>query len=215
VSGAAEREARIGEVVAAVVAQALADRGATRVALLDDGSPEATLAARLLEGRLTPGALVRVASPPPALEPVLHRSGTKAGGEELLHELRRLHSRLLPDAVAASATSKTALLLGGELPPEPLLPLGDLFASEVRSLAGGWSAPAGVRALAEEAGGIERLDAALRARLDGRDPDGLLLLPAPLRARVEALLARGRAARAHPRIVPKLGVRTLCVDLFE
>ena len=208
------RERRIAEVVGAVARQALADRGMKRIALLDDGSPEAGLAARLLEGALGADAVVRVAARPGEVEPVLHALGA-VSPPRAEEELRRMRARLLEDALPAHPANKTALLLGGELPPEPLLPLGDLWAGEAAALAGGWSAPEPVRRLAGAAGGIEALDAALARLVDGRDPAALDALPGAAAAEVRRALAAGRASRLFPRLVPKLGTRTLGVDLFE
>ncbi|HEX2092233.1 MAG TPA: hypothetical protein VHG28_07510 [Longimicrobiaceae bacterium] len=208
------REARIGEVVAAVARQALADWGVRRIALLDDASPEAALAGRFLE-RLGPEVLVRVPTSGPGVEPLLHALGRLPEEARVGREVAGLRARLEPDALPAAPDNKTALLLDGALPPEPFLPLGDLWASEVAELAGGWSAPAGVRALAEAAGGIDRLDAALRARVDRRDPTGLDGLPGGVAEEVRRRFALGRASRLAVRLVPKVGSRTLGLDLFE
>jgi hypothetical protein len=208
------REARLAELVGAVARQCLADRGRARVALLDDGGPEARLAARLLAAALGEAAVVRVQVGETDVEPLLHLAGGAPAGQ-IRAETLRLRARLVPDAVVANPAGKTALLLGGDLPPEPLLPLGDLYASEVAALAGGWSAPDEVRTIAELAGGVEALDEALRRWIDGRDPGGLGALSPEAAGAVRAAFARGRASRLHPRVVPKLGRRTLCVDLFE
>lgn len=207
---------RLGEVVGAVARDALAGRGAGRVALLDDGGLEAALAARLLEGALGPAAVIRATAAPPEVESLLLHAGPDEPGEErIAEELRRLRARLVPGALPAHPANKTALLLGGELPPEPLLPLGDLWASEVAEMEGGWSAPPAVRRLAEAAGGIEVLDAALRGWIEGRNPAALQALPGETAREVRAAFAAGRASRLFPRVVPKLGTRTLCLDLFE
>jgi hypothetical protein len=200
---AREARARVAAVVGAVAAQALRERGARRVALLDDGGAEAALAARILEGELGSAGVVRVRG--------------RAGGapHRAAEERRRYRARLLEDALPAHPASKTALLLGGELPPEPLLPLGDLWASEVLALQGGWSAPPEVAALAAAAGGSEALDDALRRRFDRRDPAGLDALPAAAAAEARRLLAAGAPSRRWPRLVPRLGARTLAADLFE
>jgi hypothetical protein len=209
------REARIAAVIGAVARQALHDRGAARIALLDDGGPEAGFAARVLADALGAETVVRVTAATDAeVESVLHLA-PKVSGEVLRHEIRRLRARLVHDALAAHPGNKTALLLSATLPPEPLLPLGDLWASEAAELAGGWSAPAPVARIAEAAGGIEALDDALRAYVDRRDPRGLDALPAGAAEAVRRVLAAGRAARMHPAVVPKLGARTLGVDLFE
>lgn len=209
-------EARIAEIVGAVARQALADRGLRRIALLDDRGPEAELAARLLARRLGEDAVVRVAATAGGcgVEPFLpdaHGVPAWRVGEEA----RRMRARLMDGVLVAHPASKTALLLRGELPPEPLLPLGDLWATDVAELAGDWSAPPEVAAAAEAAGGIGPLDAALRAWADGRDRAALDRLPREASERVRALLAAGSASRRNPRIVPKLGGRTLCIDLME
>ena len=208
------RERRVGEVIGAVARRLLADRDASRIALLDDGGPEAAFAARILGAALGPGAVVRVTAEEAEVESVLHgvRGVTPA---EAAVELRRMRARLVPAALPANPANKTALLLGGELPPESFLPLGDLYAGEVAALAGGWSAPEAVRRVIDRAGGIEKVDDALRRIVDRRDPAGLEgVRPAAAKA-LRAALARGRASRVHPRVVPKLGGRTLGVDLFE
>ena len=204
---------RVTEVVGAVARQALRDRGVTRVALLDDGGPEAELAARILTTALGAAAVVRVTDTDPP-EPVM-RPPADVPAERFAEESRRLRARLVADAVVANPANKTALLLGGDLPPEPLLPLGDLYAAQVEALAGRWSAPEEVRQLAVHAGGVEALDAALERYFEGRDPAALDALRPTAATDVARALARGRASRLWPRIVPKLGTRTLCVDLFE
>lgn len=207
-------EGRIAEIVGAVARQALADRGMRRIALLDDGGPEAALALRLLARTLGEGTIVRVTTNGAGVEPFLPHPGavTRWRVEE---EVRRLRARLMDGVLPAHPASKTDLLLRGELPPEPLLPLGDLWATDVVALAGGWSASPEVVAVAEAAGGIGALDAALRRRIDGRDAAALDHLPREAADRIRALLAAGRASRRNPRIVPKLGGRTLCIDLME
>ncbi|MBA2244013.1 MAG: hypothetical protein H0W11_03595 [Gemmatimonadetes bacterium] len=211
----AAREARLAEVIGAVARQALADWGAERIALLDDGSPEAALAARLLEDAPTAVPVDRVAISAAQLESLLQLLPPSQDAGRVAAEARRLYARLLGDALPASPENKTSLLLGGALPPEPLLPLGDLYASEVAELAGDWSAPPEIREMAKSAGGIERLDGALRERIEERNPAGLEALPVAVRLAVERALARGRASRLFPRIVPKIGSRTLGLDLFE
>lgn len=207
-----ERPERVREVIVAVVRQALLDRGASRVAILDDGAPEAKLLGDWLGGSLGDAAVVMVDRPPPEVEPLLRSSGA---GARMRREALRMAARLMDDVVVASPENRTALLLGGALPPEPLLPLGDLFASQVMELCGGWSAPPEVAAIAERAGGIDALDAALGALLDGRDPAALDALPEAVRDEVREALARGRAARRSPYVVPKLSYRTLGIDLFQ
>jgi hypothetical protein len=207
-------ESRISEIVGTVARQALADRDATRIALLDDGGPEAALAARLLGRTLGAGSIVRVTVNGCGVEPFLPHPGAVPAWR-VEEETRRLRARLMDGVLCAHPGNKTALLLGGELPPEPLLPLGDLWATDVAALAGAWSAPPDVAALAEAAGGIHALDGALRRRMDGHDGAALDGLPRGVADRVRALLAAGSASRRNPRVVPKLAGRTLCIDLME
>jgi hypothetical protein len=212
---AEERLRRAQAVIGAVTRQALADRRAERVALLDDGSPEVGLALRIFEAEMPADALVRVTAPEQDVEPVLHLLGASVDARRGADEVRRLLARLVPRGLTANAANKTALLLGGELPPEPLLPLGDLWASDVAALAGGWSAPEHVRRIVDAAGGIGPLDAALRRWIDARDPAGLGALPTEARDAVRRAFEAGRASRTWARVVPKLGFRTLGVDLHE
>jgi hypothetical protein len=209
------REARISAIAGAVARQALADRGAERVALLDNGGPEAELAARMLAAALGPQAVLRVTASAEEVESVLHLAPAGPDLHLVRDEARRTKARLLQNALAAHPANKTALLLGGALPPEPLFPLGDLWASEVAELCGGWSAPAGVVRMAASAGGVQALDDALRGCVDARDPAALHALPPAAAEAVRQALAAGRAGRLHPRIVPKIGARTLGIDLFE
>jgi hypothetical protein len=210
---AAARLLRIGEIILAVARQMVEDRGVARLALLDDGSPEAGLVAHLL-APLGAG-LVRVRANDGQVDSLLHSAGFAGDGQEPRVEAHRFLVRLLADAIPTSALTKTDLLLGGEMPPEAFLPLGDLYASEVVALAGEWRGTPNARRLAEAAGGIERLDGALRAYLDGRDARALGKLPAGPAAEVRAALRRGSWSRSHPRLVPKLGTRTIGIDLFE
>lgn len=202
---------RVAEVIGAVARQALADHGRTRIALLDEGGPEARLAAGIIREQLGTDAVVPVT----AAEVDAGLLGAAADPRRAEEEVRRMRARLVDDALPAHPANKTALLLGGALPPEPLLPLGDLWATDVVALAGGWSAPPEVMALAEEAGGIDVLDGVLRRLIDGRDPVALDPLREDVAERVRAALASGSVSRRWPRIVPKLSVRTLCADLFE
>lgn len=214
-AAATRRADRLAEIVGLVARQALADRGARSVALIDDGGPEAELAAEWLERALADGAVRRVAEQPAGLESLLQPAEIGAEAARRRSETLRLAARLLPDALVANPVNRTVVLLSGDPPPDPLLPLADLYASEIEELTGDWSGPREVMEIARRSGGVAVLDAALRARLDGRDPHGLRSLPAEVAAAVDALLARGRAARRAAWIVPKIGYRTLGVDLFE
>lgn len=189
--GVAERVRRI---VTGVCADAAGQAGAAGFLLLDDGSPEAALLHDWLVA--LPGLTLWRRNDP---------------GSNLQEERAALGALLTVPA------NRTALLLGGMLPLADLLPLGDLWASQVAALAGGWSAPQPVRDLAHGAGGVERLDAALAGMLDGRQPrqEALAGLPDEVAAAVLRSYDAGRHYRLRPRLVPKLSARTLGIDLFD
>lgn len=116
----------------------------------------------------------------------------------------------------ARAFNKTALLLTRGWPSEFLLPIGDLWATQVQQLTGGWSAPPDARALIEAAGGIEAVDRALQRWLERREDPQIALADLPESARgpfLEAVRA-GRAWRERAGLVPKLTTRTIGIDLF-
>jgi hypothetical protein len=205
---------RVADVVGAVARQALADRGLSRIALLDDGGEQAALAAALLAHGLGEAAVERVTVAADEVEPLLPAC-PGVPRERVRDELRRMRGRLA-DALSAHPASKTELMMGGPPPPEPLLPLGDLWATDVLALGAAWSGSAELRSIADEAGGIEALDGALRRLVDQRESVGWESgLPASVRPRVTRMVRGGAAWRRDPFIVPKLGSRTLGTDLFE
>lgn len=229
----AERAARIGAIVAGVVRQTVRDAGASGIVLVDDGSPEATLIRRWCSDAL--GGAVHAVDPQDAGAVVEWAQRHGAAGRDdaavgpdgsaaredagLGGEAHRFLARCVArraGALVASPVNKTALLLGGEPPPEPLLPLGDLYAGQVRALAGGWSGPAAVRELADRAGGIDMLDAALVRLVDERrsPADALAELPDGVADAVLRAFEAGRFGRRRLGLVPKLGARTPGIDLF-
>jgi hypothetical protein len=215
----AARAERLRGLVGAVARQALTDRGLERLALIDDGSPEAVLAGQWLDTELDASRVHRVVHAP-GVEPLLQQLLTLEGeleieGGRVAYELRRMRARLVPGALVTNPANKTSLLLEGALPPDPFFPLGDLYASDVEQLTGGYTLGDRARELADRCGGIAALDDALRARFDRREPNGLARLEPRAAARIVAALAVGRASRTIAVLVPKLGPRTIGVDLFE
>ena len=120
------------------------------------------------------------------------------------------------DVLSANPANKTALLLGRYFPAEPLLPLGDLYASQIRELAGGYNLPEDVQELARAAGGIDRLDHALQRRFEARLPEEHVLTELPEAARGPFLEAvqGGRFWRQQAGLIPKLSARTIGMDLW-
>jgi hypothetical protein len=120
------------------------------------------------------------------------------------------------NALLLHPANKTALLLDPVFPPEPLLPLGDLYAMHVEALAGGWTGGEELRNLAERAGGVAVVDAALDEIVERRQPPerALAHLPEAVRRDILQRWHAGRFWRRRPGLVPKLSGRTLGIDLF-
>jgi hypothetical protein len=120
------------------------------------------------------------------------------------------------NALTAHPANKTALLLGADWPVEPLLPLGDLYATQIAALTGGWSGPPDVERLVRLAGGIEATDRALGSWFEKwQAPDSALgHLPAECRGPFLEAVRRGRFWRERAGLIPKLSVRTIGIDLF-
>jgi hypothetical protein len=202
------REA-LAAVIGGVIRQTLADSRAAGLVVLEAATPE---------GRL----LVDIAVSSIGRDRV-HQARPAGSGEASLaerEEMERMTARIAARArsfMVAHPANKTILLLGPSLPPESLLPLGDLYASDVRALMGGATLSEDVRAIADSAGGLDRLDGALAAWLEGRRSleDALAALPETVRAAIRTRLAAKQPERRWPRCVPKLGGRTLWIDLFE
>lgn len=213
--------ARVASVIGEVVREAVRAAGATGIVILDDGTPEAGLCATWCAAALGDAAVLRIASP---TEDRVRRHVEAAGrpftGSHFeRNEAHRFQARLEAAARAALVAhpiNKTALLLGGAVPSEPLLPLGDLYASQVQALAGDWSGPEEVVRLAEEAGGIEALDRALVALLEERrlERDDRSETPLAVRSALLHALNSGRFSRQRCGLVPKLTVRTAGIDLL-
>lgn len=184
-SDAAARRERVARVVAGALRQALRDAGRARLALLRADSPEGALLRTLLKGY-----------------------------EDL--PLEPSTGDVAADALALDPINRTALLLTPDTAAAPVLPLGDLYASRVAELGDGrWSAPEPVRALAERAGGVERLDAWLAARLERREKpaEAARLLDGAADDPLESALRAGWWWRRRVGMVPKLEPRTVGVDL--
>jgi hypothetical protein len=208
----ADWPARAGRVIGGVLRQAVEDAHAQGIVVLEPDSPEARLLLAWSVPALGEARVWRVEGEP--------------GGAEARHgafrreELHRAVGRVLArerNALLAHPVNKTALLLDGPVPPEPLLPLGDLYASRVAAAAGAWSGSEGLRALADAAGGIEGLDAALERLVEGRLPPQRAFADLPEAVRTDILdrWERGRFWRRRPGLIPKLGARTPGIDLFE
>lgn len=203
---------RAGRVIGGVLRQAVEDAQASGIVVLEPDSPEGRLLLAWSVPVLGEARVWRVDGEP---------GGAGASqGPYRREELQRAVGRVLArerKALLAHPVNKTALLLDGPLPPEPLLPLGDLYASRVAAAAGGWSGSDGLRALTEAAGGIDVLDAALERFVEGRLPAHRAFadLPEAVRTDIVDRWEASRFWRRRPGLIPKLGARTAGIDLFE
>jgi hypothetical protein len=193
---------RLGRIIGGVCAAAVSAAGASGIVVLEDWTPEGELAYEWLVAALGESRVWRGAALTGNVE--AGAVGRPGNGE-------------LDGALVAHPANRTALLLGGRLPAADLLPLGDVTASQVEALAGSWSGPHDVEALAGEMGGAAVLDAALYRLVDERQsPDEALLdVPREAAARLLHCYGRGRWFRLRPGLTPKLSVRTLGIDLFD
>ena len=123
--------------------------------------------------------------------------------------------RMGEGGLVVDPASKTALLLG-ECPNADVLLFGDLYYSQVVDLAGSVLLPPAVAQLAEACGGPDHLDRALHRFYDERAEWTAAAGELPVTARnlLEAALERARFRRARLGMVPKLGDRTLGIDLY-
>jgi hypothetical protein len=116
-------------------------------------------------------------------------------------------------ALTVSSACKTELLLAPDPLSADLYPLGDLYARDLLAFGVGIDV-AEVQDLAEAAGGIEQLDGALHKLLDERRAVDAAFADLPhIRDAVMTRLQKTRLGRARLGIVPKLGARTIGIDL--
>jgi hypothetical protein len=195
-------------IIGGVVRAAVHDAGANGIVLLASETPDGTLAHEWLAAALGRDAVV--ASPPP---------GREAAGMIDAEEYGRAAARIVARRqrmLLAHPACKTVLLLSESAPPERLVPFGDVYATQLVEWAGEATLSDDVRELADLAGGVGPLDTALRDWLEGRNAlrRALEVLPDSARAAVLERLRRNRGPRRWPRCVPKLGTRTLWIDVF-
>lgn len=144
-------------------------------------------------------ATVRFVAPPAGGRPLIERWCGVANDDD--------------SPLTVSAATKTELLLATHTTRADLYPLGDLYASELAAF-GVADLSDDLHQLAALAGGIEFLDGALRRLLDERQPLAAAFAGLPhIREAVMTRLQKTRFRRAHMGIIPKLGSRTIGIDL--
>lgn len=200
-------ETRVRRIVCGVVRAALRDTETEGVVVAAPPSGPSGLLAAWLEAEGVPAA------PAGEVEAVAAELGVSVGDEpETVRAAARVLARrrnLLP----LHPIHKTALLLGGAPPPEPLLPLADLYASALAR----WCEPVPRPEVLRDRddGALESVDRALERYLEKRMSweRATEALDDELRSSVENALARGRWYRLWSPVTPKLGPRTPGIDL--
>jgi hypothetical protein len=201
-----DRESVIFRVVTGVLRSALREAGASGVVVLEAATPEGSLLRDWCRrARIATFDAGNLAFAPGAAE----RSEWERASARI--------AAIASNALTAHPANRTELLLG-TVPPEPLLPLGDLPASDVARLGDGhWTGSPEVVTLATAAGGVDALDEVLYRWLERREPLGRAAAGQPIelareiRCRFEATsFARQRAG-----LVPKLSHRTIGHDLLH
>lgn len=157
---------------------------------------------------------------------VLRQAFTDAGAKEFTllgagqdaHYVASLCERAggtVGSGLVVHSASKTALLLGCA-PAADVLPLGDLYATQVVALAGPVELPREIEELAAACGGAETLDRALQRYFDERRgwDAATAGLPGEAAAQLKERLEAARFRRIRIGLVPKLGARTPGIDLY-
>ena len=211
-------EDRIARVVVAVVVNAMRDTNSGGVVLASPPRPETALLKRWLSAGSIDVTLPDADDVGAVADTLSARWCSDAATTQMLasEEAYRAAARMLASReglLPTAADNKTQLIWGERLPPEPLLPLGDLYATEVRDLEGACTLPPQLTELDPDQ--LAVLDEALARVIDHGASTSLAFagLPCELRDTASAALARSAWRGVLPPIVPKLGRRTLGVDL--
>lgn len=204
---------REAEIVVRVLRGVLADRGAAGVVLAAPPGPER----ELLAGWLAAGG-IEVSVPEPeraaAVEAALEARDRdpKLAREEAHRAVARVTARSR-GLLVAGCWNRTALLLAGaDLPPDPVLPLGDLPAGRVLELVGACSLPRPFTSLASDPRALRAVEDFLHHR-EGRLPGPAPELPPGVAGPLLERLAAARWVVGSPRVIPRLGARTPGEDL--
>ncbi len=211
-------EDRITRVVVAVVAEAIRDADAHGVVLASSPRPETAL----LERWFTAAAITVKTPDAEVVRAVAASLEASLGGDtsdavvRWNDEALRAAARVIANReglIPVSAANKTELIWDERFPPEPLLPLGDLYASQIYTLTGACTAPPPLVDI--EPDRLRAVDTAIaRVVEDGVRADvAFAELPSELRDAAFSAMQRSAWKGTLPPVVPKLSRRTLGVDL--
>lgn len=211
-------EDRITRVVVAVVAEAIREADAHGVVLASSPRPETVLlerwfAAAAIPVKIPDAEVVRAVAD--SLEASLGGDAFEAV-VRASEEARRAAARVIANRdglIPVSAANKTELIWADRLPPEPLLPLGDLYASQIHTLAGACTTPPQLGDI--EPDRLRAVDKAIAQVVEGgvRPDVAFAQLPSELRDAAFSAMHHSAWKGTLPPVVPKLSRRTLGVDL--
>jgi hypothetical protein len=210
-------------IIVGVLREALRYSGQTSV-IIAGGGPEGDLLERWLEAAGIPFELPRqellakttewLDEAGEGIPPLVEGLQGRDPKEEAPHLAARALAIAHPgEPLLLGTANKTRLLLDYRPAHPPILPLGDLYASQILELAGGCTLPPPLMGMA--AGEISAVDSALRAYFEnGRSADEAFRGLGPDRGRQirEMLLESARLWHSLP-LIPKLGEATLGLDL--
>jgi len=209
-------EVRFRRIIMGVVRELLRATEAPGV-VVSEGGPEGLLLTRWLKEESVPVLAPSHAAVGLSREVLaaVERGGIEARPGYYSSPLS-LAARALADReglLLLGTATKTILLLSHSPPGEAVLPLGDVFASEILDLAGECTIPAVLGEVDIDT--LRAVDVALQSYLEeGKSPqEALATVPEPLRKEVAAALDRARKGwHPHP-LVPKLRACTMGIDL--
>jgi hypothetical protein len=208
------------QIVTGVIREALRYSGQSAV-LVAGGGPEGAL----LETWLKDAHIPFEVPPSEIVERILPlledlggglRSTPSQAGDELFGQASELAGRAISSIrglLLVGTSNKTGLLLSFRPSAHPILPLGDLYASQILELAGGCTVPPPLQGISPEE--LSDVDSALRAYFeDGLPPEEAFGSLEPPRGRqIRRMLEESRKKWHHIPLIPKLGEGTLGLDL--
>ena len=212
---------RLYTIITGVIREALRYSGRSAVMVVGGGPEEA-----LLERWLADAHIPFQVPPRKVTEqmlPILENLGTGNGnlpGSSIGPALLQRASELAGQAVASvqdllllGTENKTGLLLAFPTTVQPILPLGDLYASQILELSGGCTLPHPLRGISTEE--LSAVDSALRAYFeDGLHPEMAFGKLEPDRSQQIRNMLEESRKKWHPLpLIPKLGDATLGTDL--
>ena len=212
---------RFSTIITGVIREALRYSGRSAVMVVGGGPEEA-----LLESWLGDAHIPFQPAPRKVMErmlPILkdlEDEESQPPGTSTDPALTQRASELAGQAVASArdllllgTANKTSLLLSFSTSVQPVLPLGDLYASQIQEMSGDCTVPGALRGISAKE--LSAVDSALRAYFEGGLPPETAFgeLEPERSQQVREMLEESRR-RWHPLpLIPKLGDATLGMDL--